>query len=267
MFREHGRSSIRMRALVCLLLVGCAAEPAGDDVIEPPAETATCDDPAAYTPYSTTAHPIGPARELPWHGAHTTYPASLEDFRAYGEATVECSRDKSAVSHLDVTAGCLTAVANTRGRITSTSDGAFRSIVLGYTDDASHPIRWTDQTIEYAFFYAATSGPGVLPGFKAFARYNTEDDLYVASWRTDGVVQIQRKQCGVYTPLKIIEDFGAPAPNTWHRIRFSAIGDVLELSLDGARVITVTDPAFASGTLGIRTDAMTGALIDDWSVN
>ena len=280
-------------ALVCAFAVGCVdsvetVEPVDggdDDVVLPPttddptneSETddtqppppVVCNDPSTYTPYSMETHPTGTVTAMPWRGAGTTYPASNEDFRDYTmPAMVECSNNKGTRSHLDVTAGCLNAITGTRGQIVSTDGGAFRTLALGYTQaDPAHAIRWTDQSIEYSFFYTATSGAGVLPGFKAFARYNTEDDLYVASWRTDGVAQIQKKQCGVYTALKVLKTFGAPAPNTWHRMRLDAIGNTLELYLDGVKVITVTDNAFASGTMGIRTDAMTGALIDDWRVN
>ncbi|MBA3499410.1 MAG: hypothetical protein H0T65_03500 [Deltaproteobacteria bacterium] len=242
-----------------------------DGETQPPPPVLCGNDPSAYTPYTTGTHPTGSVLAMPWQGSSTTYPASNEDFRGYGAAMptmVECSNNKNTRSHLDVTAGCLNAITDTHGQIVSTDAGAFRALALGYTaTDPTHPIRWTKQSIEYSFFYTGTSGPGVLPGFKAFARYNTEEDLYVASWRTDGVVQIQRKQCGVYTPLKILHAFGAPTTNTWHRIRFDTIGDTLELYLDGVKVISVTDSAFASGTMGLRTDAMTGALIDDWRVN
>ena len=229
-----------------------------DDATQPPPPM-VCNDPSAYTPYTTATHPTGTVLAMPW---------GAEDFSAYNAAMVECSNNKGTRHHLDVTAGCLGASSDTHGVIASTDAGAFRAVVLGYSPtDAVHPVRYTDQSIEYSFFYTGTSGPGVLPGFKAFARYNTEEDLYVASWRVDGVVQIQRKQCGVYTPLKILKTFGAPSTNAWHRIKFTAIGNTLELYLDGAKVISVTDSTFASGTMGIRTDAMTGALIDDWRVN
>ena len=229
---------------------------------------ASCGDPGAYTPYGTGTHPVGSLDELPWEGSTTAYPAGVEDFRAYTAlATVECGSNKSARSYLDVTAGCLVATAATRGEIVSTAGGAFRALALGYTeDDPEHAIKWTDQSIEYRFFYTATSGAGVNPGFKAFARYRTEDDLYVASWRMDGVVQIQKKECGSYTALKILKTYGPPAPNVWHTIRFDAVGNQLSLYLDGVRVIAITDDTFAWGTVGIRTDAVTGALIDDWRV-
>jgi len=237
-------------------------ESGGEDTVPPP--PTVCNDPSAYTPYTTATHPTGKVSAMPWNAPTT----SLENFQSYGLAMVECSNNKSTRTHLDVTAGCLNAVTDTHGQIVSTSAGAFRAVVLGHTAaDPAHAIRWTDQSIEYSFMYTATSGAGVLPGFKAFVRYNTEEDLYVASWRMDGVVQIQRKQCGVYTPLKILKTYGAPSAGAWHRMRFDAVGNTLELYLDGVKVITVTDSAFASGTMGIRTDAMTGALIDDWRVN
>lgn len=244
-------------------LAGCVDT---DDTtsIEAPA---SCGDPTAYTPYGSDAHPIGDADAMPWQGATTPYPAGVEDFRQYANAaTVECGSNKGARSHVDVTAGCLVATAGTHGQMVSTDGGAFRTLALGYAGGSTRPIKWTDQSVEYRFFYAASSGAGVNPGFKAFARYRTEDDLYVASWRLDGVVQIQKKQCGQYTALKILPSYGAPAPDVWHTLRFDAIDDKLELYLDGKRVISITDTTFSWGTAGIRTDAVSGALIDDWSV-
>ena len=74
-----------------------------------------------------------------------------------------------------------------------------------------------------------------------FARYLTEYDLYVASWRRDGVVQIQKKQCGVYTTLKRIPNYPPPAPNQWHHIRFEAQGTHLRLYTDGQLAVETTD--------------------------
>jgi hypothetical protein len=249
-------------SLVALVLcASCVDEPS-----ETTEQFELCGDPEAYTPYGTGTHPIGSVTALPWRGDGAMYPAGVEDFRGYGLETVECGSNKALRSHVDVTAGCLKVVSDTHGEIESTSAGAFRTLALGYAAGSTLPIKWTDQSIEYRFKYAATSGAGVLPGFKAFARYRSEDDLYVASWRMDGVVQIQKKQCGEYTALKILHAYGAPSPNAWHHMRFTAVGDQLELFLDGAKVISISDATFAWGTAGIRTDAMTGALIDDWRV-
>ena len=104
------------------------------------------------------------------------------------------------------------------------------------------------------------------PGFKAFLRYRTEYDLYVASWRADGVVQIQKKQCGKYTALKIDKTYGPPSQNKWHTIKFEAVGDKLSLWLDGKLAMTVNDSTFSWGTAGIRIDSYDGSYIDNWKV-
>ncbi|MBA3817449.1 MAG: hypothetical protein H0X17_01030 [Deltaproteobacteria bacterium] len=255
------------------------AEIAPDDAIGAEQESETSSEltcavsSSTYTPYVGGTSPVGTVAQRPWRGYGTTYPAGTEDFRGYGTAlpaSVECGATKTTRSHLDVTAGCLAAVNVgdfTRGQITSTSEGAFRALALGFVDGNSAPIKWTDQSIEYRFYYAGLSGPGVNPGFKAFTRYRSEDDLYVASWRADGVVQIQKKQCGVYTVLGVLTSYGKPTTNAWHTLRFTAVGSRLELFLDGTRVMSVTDTTFSWGTAGIRTDAMNGAYLDDWRVN
>lgn len=225
-----------------------------------------------YTPFSGSGpFPNGTVKELPWRGPTATYPDGVENFRGYAPpVNVECGGTRSRRSYLDVTAGCLDAVASstgTAGRITGTSDGYYRSFALAFAPgDATHPVQWTDQGIEYRFFYTKQTGNVSNPGFKAFARYVTEYDLYVASWRMDGVVQIQKKQCGEYTILKRDDHYGAPRTNTWHTIRFTAVGRDLRLYLDGTLAMTVADDTFVSGTAGIRIDSADGALIDDWRV-
>ena len=223
---------------------------------------------STYSPYAGYA-PSGAVSVMPWRGFNTTYPSGNEDFRGYSlPSTIECSSSKSRRSHLDVTAGCLNAVsvgAYSRAQISSTSGGAFRALALGYTVDSTEPLKWTDQSNEYRFYYSKTSGAGVDPGFKTFVRYRTENDLYVASWRVDGYVQIKKKVCGKYTTLAQ-KKWGGPSKGAWHRIRFDAIGNNLHLYLDGTRVLSATDGTFSWGTAGIRTDAMTGAYLDDWTV-
>ena len=223
---------------------------------------------SVYTPFTGTSS-TGSAATYGWKGYNTTYPSANEDFRGYTlPLTVECSSSKSARSHLDVTAGCLTAVAigsYSRGKITSTTDGAFRVVALPFTGSESNPLKWTDVHNEFRFYYTGTSGPGVDPGFKAFVRYRSENDLYVASWRVDGIVQIKKKQGGTYTTLAQTTK-AAPSTGAWHRVRFDAVGNKLDLYLDGTRVLSATDSAFSWGTAGIRTDAMTGAYLDEWTV-
>jgi hypothetical protein len=210
-----------------------------------------------YTPYpGTSVYPIGRVAEFPWVG--------VEDFSSYASGTtIECSNNKAQRDYVDVTAGCLSA-SSASGVIGLTSTGIYRSFALGHTTGDARPVKWTDQGVEYSFFYQTPATGNV--GFKAFTRYTTEYDLYVASWRLDGVVQIQKKHCGTYTILKKTTTIAPPSPNTWHTIRFEAEGNELRLYLDGTLAMSVTDNTFTSGTAGIRIDQMSDALIDDWSV-
>jgi hypothetical protein len=235
--------------------------------------------PGVYSPFAAPgSYPSGPVDELPWTGAGSygqlnVYPAGDEDFRGYGSALpkrVECSDDKDRRSHLDVTSGCLDAVAvgdYTRGLVRTNSHDYFRALALGYTPgESDHPIKWTDQGVEYRFLHHGRTGSAGNPGFKVFARYRSEDDLYVASWRFDGVVLIQRKLCGQYTALAVIDDFGPPSANVWHRIGFEADGQQLRLYLDGDLVLSATSSSLSWGTTGIRIDSADGTYIDDWAV-
>jgi hypothetical protein len=230
--------------------------------------------PGTYTPYSAPGKsPRGAVAALPWHGPDGGYPNGVENFTAYSAGEmVECSSAKDR-TYLDVTDGCLRAIATTggsgmRGEVMATSEGYFRTVAKGYGDgDAVHPVRWTDQSVSYRFRYTEQTGDVGNPGFKAFARYNTELDLYVASWRTDGVVQIQKKLCGDYTPLVVDYNYPIPSTSTWHTLKFDAVGPTLTLYLDGALAVTATDSTFKSGTAGMRIDSMNYAAIADWQVS
>ncbi len=263
---------LRLVATTVVALAACTVEVEHTEEIE----SATTCVPGSYTPYGADGkYPSGTVAQIPWRGPARTYPAGIEDFRGYSlplPKTVECASDKDQRAHLDVTAGCLDVVttgdgAYTRGRTRDTADGSFRAVAKGFVEgDPDHPVKWTDQSVEYRFYYGARTGTENNPGFKAFARYRTEDDLYVASWRTDGVVQIQVKQCGDYTPLAILPNYGAPKTGTWHWLRFDAVGDKLDLYLDNKHVLSTHDGTFSWGTAGIRIDSIDGAYLDDWRV-
>ena len=81
----------------------------------------------------------------------------------------------------------------------------------------------------------------------------------------DGKVNIKRKSNGAYKTLAEVT-MPKPSANAWHKIQFHAIGNKLELYLDGNKVLSATDSTFAWGTAGIRTDAMNGAYLDEWTV-
>ncbi|HEU5057898.1 MAG TPA: hypothetical protein VFU21_15305 [Kofleriaceae bacterium] len=267
------------RALaICCLVAACDVgvieeeEEAG----HAPQATGSCplDRAGVYSPYADDGrYPAGPVDDLPWRGPTGSYPDGLEDFRGYGTlpVTVECASDKGRRSHLDVTAGCLEAVAvgdahYQRGLVHTTGEGYFRAVALGHTAGDELPVKWTDQAIEVRFFHRGRTGSAGMPGFKLFARYRSEDDLYVASWRFDGVVQIQRKLCGEYAVLARRE-MSAPSANTWHWMRLEALGEDLTLYLDDRAVLHAESGTFSWGTAGIRIDSADGAYLDDWSIS
>lgn len=258
---------MRGHLLIALCAAGCAAEPTA--TIE--SEASACPDYGAdtYQPFAAPGHYVkSSVASAPWRGPTTAYPNGDENFSGYSAPEmVECSSDKSARPYLDVTDGCLAAL-HARGQVQATPEGYFRVVALGFSPDQPDlPVKWTDQSVSYRFYYSAQTGDAGNPGFKAFARYRTEDDLYVASWRADGVVQIQKKECGIYTALVLDKDFGPPSPGVWHTLRFDAIGDALALSLDGHSVISTTNSSFTWGTAGIRIDGMDGAYLEDWRVD
>jgi hypothetical protein len=138
-------------------------------------------------------------------------------------------------------------------------------------------VKWQAQTNEARFDVQSFQEPSgsTSPSFQGvhlFARYRTENDLYVASLRKTGEVLIQRKLCGTYTQLArgVLRDAagnarGEMAAGTWYRLAFSAVGSTLTLSIDGVRQLQVTDGTFSWGTSGIRTD-FANVYVDDWTV-
>jgi hypothetical protein len=272
---SHGRVTALM---VSCLAAGCdvgAVEDGADDTGEVAAAACPLDRAGVYSPYARDGrYPAGPVDALPWRGPTGAYPGGLEDFRGYGTlpVTVECASDKSRRSHLDVTDGCLEAVATgggqyQRGLVHTDGDGGFRAVALGHEAGDPLPVKWTDQSVEVRFFHRGRTGSADNPGFKLFARYRSEDDLYVASWRFDGVVQIQRKWCGEYAVLAYRHDLAPPSANTWHWMRFEALGDDLTLFLDDRAVLHAASSTFSWGTAGIRIDSADGTYLDDWSVS
>ncbi len=207
---------------------------------------------------------------LPWRGRASSYPDTTEDFRAYDvPEAVECSNTRGTRDYVDVTSGCLDSVlvgGNKVGRIHGTSSGYYRSFALPHDPANDRQVAWGDQGVEYRFYYSEWTNNVSGPGFKAFVRYLTEYDLYVASWREDGVVQLQKKQCGQYTVLKRNNNYGAPSKNAWHTIRFEIVGSEMRLYLDGVFAMSAVDDSITHGTAGIRIDSAEGSYIDDWKV-
>jgi hypothetical protein len=229
-----------------------------------------------YSPFGASgAYPSGPVSTYPWRGRAFSYPDGTEDFSGYDAQPgqpdeIECSSTKGERDHLDVTSGCLDCVLMgsenqyTRGQVRC-PDSDFRVLALAYSSAGAGPIKWTDCGMRFRF-HGHQTGESNYPGIKAFQRYRTEDDLYVASWRWDGVAQIQKKWNGVYSTLALNSEFGPPAPDEWHWFAFEAKGQELRLLLDDQLILQCTSATFSWGTCGIRIDGTDGCYLDDWSV-
>lgn len=115
------RTTLAAAAALACFLIGCLDE--DESVGESESELSS-----VYTPF-TGSSSSGSASLYDWHGYRTSYPAANEDFRAYSSSTtVECASTKSSRSHIDVTAGCLTAISSggsVRGKIKPTVTARF----------------------------------------------------------------------------------------------------------------------------------------------
>ncbi|WP_158260167.1 hypothetical protein [Photobacterium sp. GB-27] len=203
---------------------------------------------------------------------------SGEDFSSYPNSQqLECSNNKSAIDHFDVTSGCLQSKSVDSGKLGWTNDKVFRVVAIG-KDSNGNEIKYTDQTNQYRAYIKAWKNSGTIPawsGLHAFARYQTSDDLYVGSIRYDGNVTIKVKYQGSYTTLaqtklsnsvkNYLNTEGKLAAGQWYDIHFSVVGNKLTLALDGVELLSVNNDLLTEGTIGIRTDNLS-AYLDDWQL-
>src|SRR5688572_24023931 len=125
-------------------------------------------------------------------GSAATYPWAGDDFESYADGeTIECSSNKSLRTHLETTSGCLTAEhpAPTYKRGYMVDEARVLAQGLHGGTATSNRVKWTAQINELRFWVASTYAPGSgepsTQGPSLFARYRTENDLYVATARFD----------------------------------------------------------------------------------
>ena len=234
--------------------------------------TASSSAAAFYDAYPESEGPYvtGPASEsLQWSG---------EDFSNYPDGQqLECSNNKTPIAHFDVTSGCLSSK-HVDGLMRGWTDDKVFRVVSVSKDDNDNEIKYTDQTNQYRAYIKTWKNGSSIPawsGLHAFARYQTSDDLYVASVRYDGNVTIKVKYQGKYTTLaqtkltngtkNYFDDNGKLAAGQWYLIDFSVVGSTLTLSLDGTELLSVDNTLLTEGTTGIRTDYVS-AYLDDWQL-
>ncbi|MFY0569025.1 hypothetical protein ACN28E_35105 [Archangium lansingense] len=195
------------------------------------------------------------ASSCPWAG---------ENFEAYAEGSlVGCASDSSQRAHFEVTSGCLSANQAGTSHRGWTTTHHFRALSRKYVDGKK--VGWKTAAPSYrALIDNWHAGAPEWAGLHVFARYQTEDDLYVASYRKDGLITIKKKLGGVYTTLAQ-KDLSTPATGTWHTIKFSVSGDTLQFFVNGVLQLTARDTSLTWGTAGMRTDFM-DVYLDDWKL-
>lgn len=216
----------------------------------------------AYPPGQSTL--TGPVSEAyPWVG---------DDFDSYsGVSRLESSSTKGSLPHLDVTSGSIWSVQDAGNGLAFTTDNVFRMVANGWLDDDK--IQWTDQIGHYRAKIDDWHGDlEDWSGLHVFGRYQTSDDLYVASMRYDGTATIKKKFNAVYStlasdslPPQYIDSTGYLLTDTWFDLKFSIIGNLLTFLIDDQVILSATDNSLSAGTTGIRTDNST-VYFDDWSL-
>ena len=207
---------------------------------------------------------IGPVSgTLSWEG---------DDFDSYsGVARLESSSTKNSLPHLDVTSGSLWSVQDGSNGLAVTYDDVFRMIANGWAGDDK--IEWTDQVGHYRAMIDEWHGSlENWSGLHLFGRYQTSDDLYVASIRYDGTATIKKKYNAVYStlasgalPSQYVDGTGHLVIDVWYDLKFAIIGNELTFLINDEPILFATDNSLTAGTTGIRTDNST-VYLDDWEI-
>ncbi|WP_232298464.1 pectate lyase [Leptospira licerasiae] len=223
-------------------------------------EANSCNPTGTYEFFPGTGYyPSGSSEVYPWL---TPEGGSLEGFESYIDGSViESSSNKSAQSHIEVTSGTLMSkyVSNGVYKRAKTEDYNFRMLLQGLNNGLR--VKWTDQALEARFYIDSwQASSDSWQGIHLFTRYRTENDLYVASLRSDGTVYFKKKLCGTYTTLAsgILKDQAGNQKffqtKQWYKLALIATGNHLDFYVDNVLQLSVTDGTFSWGTSGIRTD-------------
>ena len=97
-----------------------------------------------------------------------------------------------------MTSGKLWAEQTDWGMLAYTDTYNFRALAVPPESDT----QWNNFTVKASFYPKQWQETGVsFSGMHLFARYQTENDLYVVSLRRNGAIYIYRKLCGNYTKI------------------------------------------------------------------
>ena len=93
-------------------------------------------------------------------------------------------------------------------------------------------------------------------------RYQDGNNYYRFSWgRQRSYRRLVKKQAGVFSLLA--EDSVPYVAGQTYQVRIIAQGPVLQVSIDGSTVLSVTDGALSSGSIALYTWANKGSYFDD----
>lgn len=176
------------------------------------------------------------------------------DFKEFSNGQVIAkSSAKDPQAPLIVTSGVLSCDQYKGAKTGFTSTYNFR-MLLNSMDSSMKRVGYTDLSMSYITSIANWhSSPPSWGGMHVFLRYQTSNDLYVASLRYDGKVTIKKKVNGTYTTLKVGE-FGQPKAGETFHLNFKAEGNLLTFYVNEEMVLQTTDNSLSWGTTGIRMD-------------
>jgi len=190
-------------------------------------------------------------------GTPSQYPYPKEDFQQYADNTVIAqSSAKDPDADLIVTSGTLLCKLINGIKQGFTTNYNFRMLCNPMDRTIGKRVRLTDfKTTYFGTVDRWHSGLPNWAGLHIFMRYQTENDLYVASYRFDGKATIKKKVGGTYTSLKVVTvPTGPPQTGKEYTLAFEVEGPNLRYYIDNNLIAETTDTDLAWGTTGVRMD-------------
>jgi len=200
-------------------------------------------------------------------GTPDDYPFPKQDFQDYyDKQIITSSRSRDPLAPLMATSGTLMCRTYNGARTGFTDTFNFRMLCNPLDNKSQKLVRYTDtRTSYFGSVLKWHDGAPNWSGLHMFARYQTEENMYVASWRIDGNVTIKKKINGKYSTLAASK-IGSPKIGSEHLMIFEAEGPLLSYYIDGNLIVQAEDKDLSWGTNGIRTD-YSDNYIDYYKIN
>ena len=200
-----------------------------------------------HYPGDRNQYPLGNPAEFP-------YPK--EDFQRFTAGNlIAKSSAKDPDADLIVTSGTLICEMKDGAKKGFTTNHNFRMLCNPMDRQIMKRVRLTDcKTTYFGIIDRWHSNIPAWAGMHIFARYQTENDLYVASYRSDAYVTIKKKVKGTYKTLIKTTMSEPPLAGKEYTLAFEADGDRLTFYIDNKQVLTTTDKDLDWGTTGVRLD-------------